>query len=126
MTHKPRILFVDDEAPIRNAFLRWFSMHGFAAEGAQDGLEAVEKCDGGCYDVIAMDIDMPRMNGLDATAAIRARWPGAVVLAISGSPHDPALLLERGAAKVLSKPVSPSDLEREVRALLPAGETDQG
>ena len=68
----PRILIVDDEASIRLALDRWFQIRGFDVDQAENGLEAVELCRSKVYDVVTMDLEMPVMNGFEATQKIRA------------------------------------------------------
>ena len=73
-----RILIVDDDERQRTALLAMLSDSGFCAQGAADGLEALERLSAFSADVIVADLVMPRMDGFDLTARIRAdRWDGA-------------------------------------------------
>lgn len=118
MTTKPRILVVDDEENIRYALDRWFQMSGFDVDTAEDGAVAVEKCRQSRYDVITMDLVMPKMDGATAIGAIRSLNPDVPILVLSGFPDRTADAPALGATKVLAKPVLLSELEQEVRALL--------
>ena len=115
---KPSILVVDDEANIRGALLRWFEICGFDAHAANDGLEAVALCGTREFDVITMDLEMPRMGGLDAIVAIRKLGRQTPILVVSGMPGDARHALAIGATKILMKPLRLSELEQEVRSVL--------
>jgi CheY-like chemotaxis protein len=115
---RPRLLIVDDEPTIRSALRRWFEAVGFDVDVAEDGDIAVRLCETGTYDLITMDLEMPRMNGREALAAIHGSKPGVPVIILSGyldRGGDPRL---EGASKVLVKPISLHALESEVRRLL--------
>lgn len=116
---KPSILIVDDEANIRGALLRWFQICGFEAFSASDGAEAVSLCEGNRFDVITMDLEMPRMGGIEALTAIRKTHPHVPILVVTGYARDAQRALNAGAAKVLTKPLRLRDLEDEVRGVLP-------
>jgi len=114
----PSILIVDDEEGIRVALERWFTLRGFAVDLAIDGVEAVEKCSQQRYDVITMDLEMPRMNGLEAISVIRRSCPDIPIVVLSGFARDTEEVLGSGASKVLSKPLRLRELEDEVQELL--------
>ncbi len=115
MTDKPSILIVDDEHNIRVALARWFTLHGFEVEQAIDGIDAIEKFEAGRFDVITMDLEMPRMGGLDALKEIRSRDKDIPVLVVTGFSVDTAVALQHGAHRVLIKPLHLRELEAEVR-----------
>ena len=115
---KTRILIVDDDEPVRDALQRWFGLHGFEADVAEDGLEAVEKCGSGEYDVILMDLEMPRMGGLEAMARIRGLLPGVPVLVLTGYGDVSNQSVLSDASKVLFKPLPLREIEKAVRELL--------
>jgi len=116
---KPKILVVDDEENIRYALNRWFEMSGFDVDTAEDGVVAVEKCKATRYDIITMDLVMPRMDGTTAIGAIRKINPDVPILVLSGFPDRSSGPVSTGATKILAKPMLLSELEQEVRALLP-------
>jgi len=115
---KPSILIVDDEANIRSALLRWFQICGFDVFSASDGAEAVALCESNRFDVITMDLEMPRMGGIQALTEIRKKHPDVPVLIVTGFARDTHLALKAGASKVLTKPLRLRDLEEEVRSVL--------
>ena len=61
-----RILIVDDEAKIREVLAEYAEFEGFASDQAADGMEAVNKCKNEDYDLILMDIMMPKLDGYSA------------------------------------------------------------
>ncbi len=115
---KPSILIVDDEDNIRAALVRWFTLRGFDVVEAIDGLDAVEKFKAGRFDVISMDMEMPRMGGLEALVEIRTIDDDIPIVFVTGFPRDAQLALDRGAAMVLHKPLHLRDLEEEVRGVM--------
>ncbi len=115
---KPSILIVDDEENVRTALVRWFNIRGFHVSQAGDGVEALEQLDAGQFDVITMDLEMPRMGGLEALLEIRNRGVEVPILVVTGYPRDAEVALQRGALKVLHKPLHLHELEREVREAL--------
>jgi CheY-like chemotaxis protein len=123
LKQKPRILIVDDEEHIRSTLHRWFYLRGFDADQAQDGAEAVEKCANNEYDVITMDLEMPRMNGAEAIAIIRRTCPGLPIVLLTGYSQDSSEEVFHCVSKVLTKPLSLHQIEAEIRAVLPSQET---
>ena len=77
-------------------------------ERAKNGQEAVEMADKGEYDIVLMDIKMPIMDGLEATKAIKAKFPDLPIVALTANAFDSdrQLALEAGCNDFLSKPVS--------------------
>jgi len=118
MATKPRILIVDDETGIRNALGRWFCIRGFHVDEAADGVEAVQKCRQGAYDVVTMDLEMPRMNGLEAIEAIGAMRPGMPVIILTGFLQEVEIGPDCRAARILTKPIRLQELEKHVRDVL--------
>jgi CheY-like chemotaxis protein len=89
--------------------------HGCAVDLACDGADAVEAVKVGAYDLILMDVQMPVMDGLAATRAIRSRGLTElpiVALTASGTPEQVAACIGAGMDAHLLKPLSPAELER--------------
>ncbi len=110
-----RILVVDDVATNRFVASRILAKAGHAVELASDGAEAVEKVAAADFDMIFMDVQMPRMDGIEATAAIRAmNQPKSAVPIIAMTAHamdgDREALLAAGMNDYVSKPINPSQL----------------
>lgn len=119
-----RILVVDDQAMNRRLLETVLKNAGHAVETCRDGVEAVDAVRKSDFDVILMDIEMPAMNGLQATREIRRMGKDAAnlpIIALTGH-SDPTYLsfcLQEGANEALSKPVNldhlPKIIERWVR-----------
>ena len=125
MTPRPvRVLVADDSTTLRTALcalLAEDSRLSIVGQAA-DGLEAVEKARALKPDVITMDVNMPRMDGLGATEAIMAETPARVLVISSVRQHRQLELSFRamaaGALEVIAKPEGgPDELRRWVRRL---------
>ena len=116
--NNPRILIVDDEPNIRASLARWFRLSGFDVDVAEDGDLAVEKCATMKYDVITMDIEMPRVNGVQAILAIRQCQPDASIIVLTGYARDSDEASQCGATRILSKPIRLRELEAAVRSVI--------
>ena len=109
------MLVVDDNATNRMVAQALCEMFDCTCEAASDGLEAVEAARAGRFDLILMDIKMPRMDGVTAARAIRA-LPGEagetpiVALTANADPDDAAEYLAAGMDGVVEKPMKPEHL----------------
>jgi CheY-like chemotaxis protein len=109
------VLVVDDNATNRMVAQALCEMFGCTCEAAADGVEAVEAARAGRFDLILMDIKMPRMDGVSAARAIRA-LPGEagetpiVALTANADPDDAADYLAAGMDGVVEKPMKPEHL----------------
>jgi two-component system, NarL family, response regulator LiaR len=115
-----RVLLVDDHAVVRSglaAFLSVFDDMAFVGE-AGDGQEAVHKCADLQPDVVLMDLMMPGMDGVSATAAIRQRWPSIQVVVLTSFKEDELVqsALRAGAISYLLKNASADQLADAIRA----------
>ncbi len=117
------VLVVDDNATNRMVAEALCEMFDCTSECAEDGLEAVEAARTGRFDVILMDIRMPRMDGVEATRAIRA-LPGAagavpiIALTANADPDDAKTYLACGMHSVVEKPIKPDRLLQALNAAL--------
>ncbi len=107
--HRRRVLVVDDVAANRHLLCDLLERHGFEVDLAHDGAQALERVRAGQPDLVLMDIRMPVMDGLEATARLRAeeatrRLP-IVAVSANASPEDRRRCLEGGADAFLAKPV---------------------
>jgi two-component system response regulator HydG len=110
-----RVLVVDDDQGLRLAVKSALvSSNRFEVEEAFDGLNAIEKVKGTekKFDVVVLDVDMPRLNGLEALRLIKEHDPGIIVLMITAhATLDNAVqAVKDGAYNYLSKPVSSDEL----------------
>ncbi len=71
----PRILLAEDDPPSRKVTQLMFEKLGYKVDVVADGLEALKAMEDKTYDLLFMDIVMPKMDGLAAAAEIRRRWP---------------------------------------------------
>ncbi|MEU2025015.1 response regulator transcription factor [Streptomyces sp. NPDC016469] len=115
-----RILIVDDEPAVREALHRSLAFEGYDTEVAVDGLDALAKAESYAPDLIVLDIQMPRMDGL--TAARRIRSTGAttpiLMLTARDTVGDRVTGLDAGADDYLVKPFELDELFARIRALL--------
>ncbi len=124
-----RILIVDDNATNRMVAEALCEMFDCASEQAEDGVEALAALETGSFDLILMDIKMPRMDGVAATRAIRA-LPDArsripiIALTANADPDDVKGYLAAGMNDVVEKPIKPDRLLAALDALLPAADGD--
>ena len=115
-SREPRaVLVVEDNPTNREALVAMLARLGVGADSAADGIEAVERADRRPYDLILMDIAMPRMDGIAATRRIRAGTASgdARIVAVSAyaDPADRQRFLDAGMDNVLTKPVGLADLQ---------------
>lgn len=103
-----RILLVDDEPDVLAYFSAELKDYGYDVGTAPDGVEAVLKVVGGGYQVVLMDIRMPKLDGIGALRIIRRITPSIPVIMFTGQAGqgDMAESTRQGAYACLSKPVS--------------------
>lgn len=119
----PHILIVDDNATNRVVAQALCEMFGCTSETAEDGLEAVAAVQERPFDLILMDIKMPRMDGVQATQAIRALDGPAsaipiVALTANADPDDAKRYVASGMACVVEKPIKPERLRFAINTAL--------
>jgi DNA-binding NarL/FixJ family response regulator len=120
-----RLLLVDDQELVR-AGLRGIlrEQFGFEVVGeCSDGTEVIEAVRLLDPDVVLMDVRMPRLNGVEATRALRAHQPSTPVMALTTFDDDEALagMLRAGATGFVLKGVAAEELHRAVRAVAEGG-----
>ncbi len=125
------VLVVDDNATNRMVAEALCEMFDCTSETAEDGVEAVEAARSGRFDLILMDIKMPRMDGVEATRTIRA-MPGAcgavpiIALTANADPEDAAGYIASGMSSVVEKPIKPEALLAAMNACLPDAPDESG
>jgi PAS domain S-box-containing protein len=118
-----RILLVEDNATNRMIARAMLARLGAAVEEAQDGIEGLEAAKLSRFDLILMDIQMPRMSGIEATRAIRA-LPGEagrtpiIALTANAMTHQAAEYLAAGVDGVVAKPISAASLLQAIAQLV--------
>ncbi|MFK0257390.1 response regulator transcription factor [Streptomyces sp. NPDC090445] len=115
-----RILVVDDEPAVREALRRSLAFEGYAAQTAVDGLDALDRAGSYAPDLIVLDIQMPRMDGLTAARRLRAAGNTTPILMLTARDTigDRVTGLDAGADDYLVKPFELDELFARVRALL--------
>ena len=112
--HPLRILLAEDNAVNQKLALRLLSNMGYTADVAPDGQRAIAAVEAGSYDVVLMDVQMPELDGLEATRQIRARWPDRrlhiVAMTANAMAGDRDACLAAGMNDYISKPIDPAIL----------------
>ncbi len=114
-----KILIVDDEEMIRNVVREYAEFEGYETDEAEDGMQAVEKCRKNDYDLIVMDIMMPKLDGYSACREIRkSKQIPVIMLSARGEEYDKLFGFELGIDDYVVKPFSPKELTARIRAVL--------
>ncbi|MFJ9589238.1 response regulator transcription factor [Streptomyces acidicola] len=115
-----RILIVDDEPAVREALQRSLAFEGYGTETAVDGADALEKATAYQPDLVVLDIQMPRMDGLTAARRIRGAGDTTPILMLTArdTVGDRVTGLDAGADDYLVKPFELDELFARIRALL--------
>jgi two-component system KDP operon response regulator KdpE len=118
-TKKTRILIADDEPKIRMFLRANLNARGYEVHLAQDGLEAVEIAGQVLPDLIILDVNMPRMNGIDACRRIR-EWADMpiIILSVRDEEKDKVRALDEGADDYVTKPFGMEELLARIRVAL--------
>ena len=115
-----RILIVEDDASIRNVLVRGLTEEGFAVDQAADGEDGLWKASDPAYDVIILDLVLPKKDGLAVLRELRSRAVTTPVLILTARDAVPDRIrgLDDGADDYLVKPFAFEELLARVRALL--------
>jgi GAF domain-containing protein/CheY-like chemotaxis protein len=123
--HPLRLLLAEDNAVNQKLALRLLSNMGYQADVAGDGVQAIAALERAEYDVVLMDVQMPELDGLEATRRIRARWPDRqlhiVAMTANAMAGDRDACLAAGMNDYVSKPIRPPELA-EALARAPSAE----
>jgi CheY-like chemotaxis protein len=120
-----RILIVDDEPDILVILERMLRKLNHETVLAVNGREAVRRLEEGPVDLIITDLIMPESEGIETIAAVRKRWPGVKIIAMSGGGRQSpmpylAVAATLGADATLAKPFERSDLVDALQHVLGA------
>jgi DNA-binding response OmpR family regulator len=118
-----RILVVEDDRKVARFIAKGFEEEGHAVDVVHDGEEGESHALSLDYDVVVLDIMLPRLSGLDVLARIRVRKPRLPVILLTalGDLEDRIAGLDKGADDYLAKPFAFTELSARVRALLRRG-----
>ena len=114
-----KLLIVDDEAKIREVLKEYAEFEGFLTDEAVDGMEAVKKCRENDYDLVIMDVMMPKLDGFSSVKEIR-KFKNIPVLMLSArtEEYDKLFGFELGADDYVVKPFSPKEVMARINAIL--------
>ena len=120
MQRKSRLLLIEDEQAILTGLLDLFVYHGYDVDAAQDGQLGLEKALHGNYDLIILDIMLPRLDGFAICDAIRhhSREQPLIMLTAKTTDEDIITGLTLGADDYVAKPFSVRELVLRVEAVL--------
>jgi DNA-binding NtrC family response regulator len=112
-----RILIVDDEDIVLRSCLRILDCGDYEVEAVQDGLEALRKIEARDYDVLILDIMMPKIDGLEVLRRVKEMHPGIDIIMITGLSRIETAVraMKLGAFDYLPKPFDPDELRIVVR-----------
>ena len=114
-----KILIVDDEAMIREVLREYASYEGMEADEAENGRDAVKMCRDNDYDLIIMDVMMPKLDGYSAVKEIRKiKDVPVIMLSARGEEYDKLFGFEIGADDYVVKPFSPKEVMARVNAVI--------
>jgi DNA-binding response OmpR family regulator len=120
---KRAILVIEDDLTIRRLLKMVLEREGYRVHEAPDGAEAMRKVGAADYDVIVLDLMMPKLNGFDFMTTLSERDPSRLKKIIITSAASPALIGERmrqASFDLLPKPFDIHDLVKRVRACITA------
>ena len=113
------ILVVDDEAKIREIIKKYAVFEGYRVTEAANGMEAIDLCRTEPFDLIIMDVMMPRLDGIRATLKIRENMSlPIIILSAKSEDADKILGLNIGADDYVEKPFNPLELVARVKTQL--------
>ncbi|MGH3054887.1 MAG: response regulator, partial [Gaiellaceae bacterium] len=124
-----RILLAEDNAMNQKVALRLLERLGYGADVATNGREAIEALERQPYDVVLMDVQMPELDGLDATRQICERWPEEtrphiVAMTANALPEDREACFAAGMNDYVAKPIRAEELAAALKRVRPLANGD--
>ena len=114
-----QVLIVDDEQKIREVIREYAEWNGYEVTEAKDGMEAVDLCKAQDFDVIVMDVMMPRLDGFSAVKEIKkSKDIPVIMLSARAEEYDKLHAFEVGVDDYMVKPFSPKELMARIAAVL--------
>ena len=114
-----KILLIDDDEQLCELVAEYLSVENFAVETAHDGADGLERAKTGAFDLITLDVMMPKMDGFDVLKNLRQTSEVPVLMLTARSGDDERIVgLEAGADDYLPKPFNPRELVARIRAIL--------
>ena len=121
-----RVLVIEDEAKVANFIQKGLQQEQYAVDVAHDGKEGAYQAENFDYDVVILDLMLPKVSGLSLLRSLRAKKPSLPVLILTakGSVEDRVKGLDSGADDYLAKPFAFAELVARIRALLRRGQQE--
>lgn len=114
-----KILIIEDDIKLSRLMAEYLSENGFSVEQEQRGDKAIYRILHERYDLIILDINLPKINGLQICKMVRYDYPGHIlILTASGKDQDHIIGLNYGADDYVSKPINPPVLLARIQATL--------
>jgi len=126
-----RILLAEDNVVNQKLALRLLAQMGYRADLAGNGLEALDAVERQTYDVVLMDVQMPEMDGLEASREISRRWtldtrPRIIAMTANAMQGDRELCMAAGMDDYVAKPIRVEELVAALERCRPAGDSGRG
>lgn len=122
MTNNIKVLVAEDDQDIRELILLTLKFNGFKTASANDGVEAVELAQEEEFDLILLDVRMPRMTGYEACRNLRqnerTRDTPVIMLSAKGQESEIKAGLEAGANEYILKPFAPDVLVQKINEII--------
>ncbi len=114
-----KLLIVDDDKKTRDVIKEYASLNNYIIDESDNGIEAVQMCKNNEYDVILLDVMMPKLDGFSACKEIR-KFSIAPIIMLSArcTEYDKLFGFELGIDDYITKPFSPNELMARVTALI--------
>ena len=114
-----RILIVDDESDIRNVVKEYAEFEGYEVAEAEDGMQAIEAVKNNDFDIIVMDVMMPKLDGYSACKEIKKiKSIPVIMLSARGEEYDKLFGFEIGVDDYVVKPFSPKELMARIKVVM--------
>src|SRR3954453_15586958 len=123
----PRILLVDDEQSVQKLLAYPLRKEGYDVVSALDGREALNRLRDGDFDLVVLDVMLPKVDGFDVCRQIRARSTVPIIMLTAKTEEiDKVLGLELGADDYITKPFPFREFRSRVKAVLRLAELSRG
>lgn len=122
-----KILVVDDEEKIRAVIREYAEFEGYQVDEAVNGIDAVDKCTENNYDIVIMDVMLPKLDGFSASKKIKLiKEVPILMLSARGEEYDKLFGFEIGIDDYVVKPFSPKELMARVNVIIKRNHTGSG
>src|SRR5437868_4288597 len=107
-----KVLVADDDADLRLSVTSALTENHYLVDQAKDGEEAINRIRAGHYDLVLLDVNMPRLSGLEALKEIKSHDPSIIVIILTAFSNirDAVIATKEGAYNYLEKPVKAENL----------------